>query len=426
MIPLLLLLGGAATAYIVYRARHVRNPRRRWRRFRAPGTAPLDGAACRRLEGVYRVTAGQDFVGGTMVLRWSYTVERGKLLHHLSFFSERDGTYFVCAGRSQGPHILLSGYWRKLTAAAAGTVRLEGLELPPHLDDGNLQLAGSCGTGNRRPRRLLQLERVAPLPQLPPFHIIAHRGGARNVDFLPVAENSLPMLLMAAQLGATGVEIDIRWTSDDVPVLAHDSFLAFDSVRTPFFAGFIRQQTLAELRRIRLRKGGRVPTLREALETVVYCTPLELVWLDIKEPHPLDEVVALQQEYQQRAAAIGRRVEILIGIAAKETREQFEQLPDYRQIPSLCELDPEAVRALGSVVWAPQYTGGPQPEAVAEMQQEGHRVFVWSLDHPMMIRFYMDQSPLDGLVSNAAPVVAHWWWTSAIGNREPSVVNRES
>ncbi|RYZ22447.1 MAG: glycerophosphodiester phosphodiesterase [Chitinophagaceae bacterium] len=414
MVPLLLLLGGAATAYIVYRARHVPNPKRRWRRFRAPGTVPLDAAACRRLEGIYRVTAGQDFLGATMVLRWSYTVEGGSLLHHLSFFSEKDGTYFVCAGRSQGARILLSGYWRKLSAAAAGIIRLEGLELPPQLGGANPQLAGHAGTGNRKPRRLVQLERIAPLPDLPPFHIIAHRGGARNVDFLPVAENSLAMLLMAARLGATGVEIDIRWTRDKVPVLAHDSFMAFDSVRTAFFAGFIHQHTLSELRRIRLRKGGQVPTLREALETIVYRTPLELVWLDIKEPQPLDEVVALQQEYQQRAVAIGRRVEILIGVSAKEMREQFERLPGYRETPSLCELEPEVARELSSDVWAPQYTGGPQPEAVAEMQHEGRRVYVWSLDHPMMIRFYMEQSPFDGLVTNAAPVVAHWWWTSPL------------
>jgi glycerophosphoryl diester phosphodiesterase len=418
MIPLLLLVGGAA-AYVVYRARHVPNPRRRWRRFRAAGTAALDVAEYQRLEGVYRVVAGRDFVGGTMVVRWSYSVEGGQKLHHLSFFSENDGTYFVCTARSAGPRILLLGYWRQLAAAVAGTVRLEGLLLPPHIDSGGLQLAGRWGKGNWKPRRMLHLERLSGFPELPPFHIIAHRGGARNVDFLPVAENSIAMLLMAARLGATGVEVDVHWTKDGVPVLAHDSFLAFDSVRTLFFAGYIRNHTLAQLRRFRLRKGGRIPTLQEALETIVYCTPLELVWLDIKEPKPLDEVRALQLEYMKRAAAIGRRMEILIGVCDKEVQARFESLPDHIELPSLCELEPEVARRMHANVWAPQYTSGPQPDTVMNMQEEGHRVFVWSLDHPMMIRYYMEQSPFDGLVTNAAPVAAHWWFTSRIGEQEP-------
>jgi glycerophosphoryl diester phosphodiesterase len=416
MIPLLLLIGSGAAAYMVYRARHVPNPRRRWRRFRAPGTVSLDEEGCRAIEGTYRVVAGREFVGSTMVVRWSYSVEGGQKLHHLSFFSEKDGTYFVCTARGTGPRILLLGYWRQLAAAAAGTVRLQGLILPPHIDGGSLQLAGRWGNGNWKPRRMLQLERISGLPELPSFHIIAHRGGARNVDFLPVAENSVAMLLMAARLGATGVEIDVHWTKDAVPVLAHDSFLAFDSVRTLFFAGYIRNYTLAKLRRFRLRKGGRIPTLREALETVLHRTPLELVWLDIKEPKPLDDIRALQQEYMQRAASMGRKLEILIGVCDKEVLARFEALPGYAGLPSLCEMEPEVARGMQAKVWAPQYTSGPQPETVFSMQADGHRVFVWSLDHPMMIRYYMEQSPFDGLVTNAAPVVSHWWWTTG-GNR---------
>ncbi|GAB4093684.1 glycerophosphodiester phosphodiesterase [Flaviaesturariibacter terrae] len=411
MIPLLLLAGGAA-AWIVYKARHVPVPRRRWRRFRAPGTRDLDAPACQALEGVYRVTAGSEFFGMTAVLKWSYTRNGEAVQQHLSFFCENDGAYLVCGARSEGPKALLHGYWRKLSASGTGIVRLE---------QRGERWVGFYGKRNQRPGNLFSLERIGPIPALPPFHIIAHRGGARNVDFLPVSENSLAMLLMAARLGATGVEIDIRWTKDEVPVLSHDSFLAFDSVKNSLFKGFIGDHTLAQLRRIRLRKGGQVPTLREALNAVLYRTPLEVVWLDIKEPHDLSEVYAMQQEYIAAAAAIDRRLEIFIGVPDKDVRSRFEALPGYRGIPSLCELGPEVADAISADVWAPQYTGGPQPEAVAAQQAQGRRVFVWSLDSPLMISYYLSRSAFDGLVTNAAPVVAHWWLTQA-GSKEAAPV----
>ncbi|RYY86011.1 MAG: glycerophosphodiester phosphodiesterase [Chitinophagaceae bacterium] len=415
MIPFLLLAGGI-TAWVVYKARHVPLPKRRWRRFRAPGTRDLDAASCQALEGIYRITAGSDFFGASAVIKWTYTRTGTNVQQHLSFFCAQDGAYFVCGARTNGNDLLLHGYWRKLSASGTGTVRLE---------QRGKKLNGFYGKRNQRPGLLFSLERLSDLPDLPSFHIIAHRGGARNVDFLPVSENSLAMLLMAARLGATGVEIDVRWTKDDVPVLAHDSFLAFDSVRTALFKGFIADHTLDELRKIRLRKGGQVPTLREALDAVLHRTPLQVVWLDIKEPRDLRDVRALQEEYLQEAARVGRHLEIYIGVPDKDIKAHFQALPDYQNIPSLCEMDPAVAEELGANVWAPQYTGGPQPEAVAAQQAQGRSVFTWSLDNLTMIRYFMSRSSFDGLVTNAAPVVAHWWWTSGIGNRQSATADKK-
>ncbi|TCZ72261.1 glycerophosphodiester phosphodiesterase [Flaviaesturariibacter aridisoli] len=420
MIPFLLLAGGVA-AWIAYKARHVPVPRRRWRRFRAPGTRDLDAPACQALEGIYRITAGSDFFGETAVLKWTYTRNGDTVQQHLSFFCAQDGAYLVCTARADANATLLHGYWRKLSASGTGTVRLE---------QRGKRWVGFYGKRNQRPGHLFSLERTGPLPASDTFQIIAHRGGARNVDFLPVSENSLAMLLMAARLGATGVEIDVRWTKDDVPVLAHDSFLAFDSVHNALFKGFIGDHTFAELRHIRLRKGGQVPSLREALEAVLYRTPLQVVWLDIKEPHDLAVVYDLQQEFLREAARIGRKLEVFIGIPDKDIRAKFEALPDPVSIPSLCELDPEVAESLQANVWAPQYTGGPQPDAVATQQAQGRRVFVWSLDSPLMIRYYLGRSPFDGLVTNAAPVVAHWWYTEGFQSMNlevpPAIDNHEA
>ncbi|WP_375485335.1 protein kinase [uncultured Jatrophihabitans sp.] len=49
-----------------------------------------------------------------------------------------------------------------------------------------------------------------------PLRVLAHRGGRENY-----AEESLPALVQAAKDGY-GVETDVRWTSDGVPVIVHD------------------------------------------------------------------------------------------------------------------------------------------------------------------------------------------------------------
>jgi glycerophosphoryl diester phosphodiesterase len=400
MLPYILLAGGVV-AWLYMKSRYVPEPRRRWKRFMDKAATPMQAMDCEKMQGIYLVREGSEFFGQKAVIRASYTMHNSAPVHHISIFFEKDSSFIVSEGRRFGDRFLLSGYWRKLTGSGTGVVRIE---------TNGSKLVGKYGHGSHSPKNFFVLDRVADLPVKRPFHLIAHRGGGRNVDFLPAAENSVGMLLMAARLGATGVEIDVRWTKDLVPVLSHDDFMAFDSVRTRFFAGFIGKHTLKELRRIRLRKGGRIPTLQEALEAVLYRTPLELVWLDIKEPHDLGEIAAMQAEYMQRAKEIGRKLEIFIGIPDDKVQMRYEELPALQEFPSLCEMSPEVARKLKSAIWAPQYTKGPQQEIVKNMQAAGFRVFVWSLDQTETIGYYLDRTPFDGVVSNAMPVAAYWWW----------------
>ncbi len=49
--------------------------------------------------------------------------------------------------------------------------------------------------------------------------IISHRGEHDNITIL---ENTLPAFDLAANAGVWGIECDIRWTKDLVPVISHD------------------------------------------------------------------------------------------------------------------------------------------------------------------------------------------------------------
>ncbi|SKC41591.1 glycerophosphodiester phosphodiesterase family protein [Krasilnikoviella flava] len=95
----------------------------------------------------------------------------------------------------------------------------------------------------------------------------AHRGQWRDAP-----ENSLPAIEAAFDDGAEIVELDVRLTSDGVPVLMHDETVD----RTTDGSGAVSSFTLAEIRELRLKEhlGGaqtaltdeRVPTLAEAME----------------------------------------------------------------------------------------------------------------------------------------------------------------
>jgi glycerophosphoryl diester phosphodiesterase len=99
---------------------------------------------------------------------------------------------------------------------------------------------------------------------------IAHRGASAYA-----AENSLEAIRVAAELGADIVEIDIRATADDVPVIIHDSSLK----RSHGVNGDVSNLTVNELRRITAAANPMV-SFDEAIKL---CRELGLgLYLDIK------------------------------------------------------------------------------------------------------------------------------------------------
>lgn len=109
-----------------------------------------------------------------------------------------------------------------------------------------------------------------PKPVAPPLvlpHIIGHRGAAALAP-----ENTLAGLRAAARHGARMVEVDVKLTADDVPVLLHD-----DTVdRTTDGTGPAATMRLCNLRKLDAGRwfdpafaGERVPTLAECLALAV-------------------------------------------------------------------------------------------------------------------------------------------------------------
>ena len=94
--------------------------------------------------------------------------------------------------------------------------------------------------------------------------VIAHRGVKMQAP-----ENTLAAIQKAIELGYDYVELDVRFTKDDVPVLMHDPTLD----RTTDCSGMLRDYTLEQLGECDAGisysekfAGERVPTLKQALK----------------------------------------------------------------------------------------------------------------------------------------------------------------
>lgn len=90
--------------------------------------------------------------------------------------------------------------------------------------------------------------------------LLGHRGVRGGV----VAENTLAAFQTAIDQGADGVELDVRLSGDGVVIVFHDSTLT----RVTGWAsnGNVEQLPLADIARVDLGKGHRIPRLAEVLE----------------------------------------------------------------------------------------------------------------------------------------------------------------
>ena len=392
-----------------------------WGEFDSASTQPLPHGAMKKMEGVYTVSEGSDIFGPLAVIKWSYTKIPGSdTVFHLSIFTENEVSYFITEGRKKDSAILLNGYWRKLSNTETGKVRLriEGSTGADHLfssepetSASQVVISGQFGEESNLPDKPLKLTYLRKLNTTTPYEVIAHRGGGRNADLLPASENSIEMLLLAARLGATGVEIDVRLTKDGIPVLYHDETLNERSVQKSGMLGPIENFTYQQLSSVvRLKRGGKIPTLKEGLQTILESTPIRFVWLDLKYKGSLQVVRDIQQEFVQKASNMGKPVEIVLGIPDEDVLNDFLQLPNYQNIPSLVELEvPKLVQANG-IIWAPMFTKGLQTEEVISVQGMGKRAFVWTVDGPNNVRKFMYEGRFNGILSNQPSIVAYYYY----------------
>ena len=152
-----------------------------------------------------------------------------------------------------------------------------------------LRASDPTGTLGRRPRALVAALAgvmaagpaacaLAPVPaagaSTPCPTAIAHRG---NAVYGGPAENSLGAFQSAFASGATWVETDVLFTSDNVPVLMHDSTVD----RTTTGTGAVSGMTAAQFSALTMNDGQQPPTLEQALD-LVRADPARRMVMEVK------------------------------------------------------------------------------------------------------------------------------------------------
>ena len=371
---------------------------------------PLQQASKMLMEGVYRVTAGSGMFGDYMIVKWNRT---GVL------FTNNNGKHFIMQAGYLDSLVFVQGYWRdgysdgtglctmKISKAEGGTSLVTG-----EGDQKIIMRGGYAEKDNKPPDQPLVLEYLRPFSDKVKngnFYILGHRGGGRTSDRLPVSENSIAMINFTEQLGTTGVEIDVRLTSDGVAFLYHDGDINTRLTQKGPLAGDISAYTWYQLSTfVRLIHGERIPTLEEVLTYVVDSTELRFVYLDMKSADAVPLTIELEKKALERAKEQGRDLKIVMGIPAQDIMDALMAYPGYQDVPSLNEMTVDDVRTVNSLVWAPRWTLGTQNDLVQQMHDEGRLAVCWTIDNPGWIQNYITEGLFDGLLTNYPYVVAYY------------------
>ena len=215
------------------------------------------------MEGVYSVSEGNDVFGDQVALKWSYVTSASPYLDTtftLSVFSGREACYFALQGGTLDSVFLFSGYWRKTTNTETGIAKFTILSSQgghllfqpnPVVQKGSITFTGEFGSGDGLPNMKVTFKYERPLykdkdPRQ--FEVIAHRGGGRTSDMLPVSENTVDMILFTPRLGSTALEIDVRLTKDNKLILYHDGELNSRLTQPTGLVGTVEEYTYAQLR----------------------------------------------------------------------------------------------------------------------------------------------------------------------------------
>jgi glycerophosphoryl diester phosphodiesterase len=166
--------------------------------------------------------------------------------------------------------------------------------------------------------------------------VIGHAGAAGVAP-----ANTLASVQACIDAGAHGMEIDVQLTSDDVPVLLHDTTLD----RTTNLTGPIREHSFAEVEAADAGGGESVPSLADVLALVagrlsVMCelkaTPgddaLDSLLTDRvadviadAEAAPWTAIQSCQREIVERSREVAPSIPVT-RISAPQTEDQVEQL----------------------------------------------------------------------------------------------------
>lgn len=225
---------------------------------------------------------------------------------------------------------------------------------------------------------------------------IAHRGASAVAP-----ENTLAAFEKAAQLGADGIELDVRLCADGVPVVIHDA--SVDA--TTDGSGRVAGMTLAELKQLDAGSwfgpafaGERIPTLAETVATIgdQLLLNIELKGEGLVDRGLVHAVVDLVEDHWLAERVL---VSSFNPLALRHVQEIAPQILTGMLYTIRARL------ALARLVSARPYTAmHPHVRTLDEghrnwIREHNHRIHVWTVDDSSEMRRLVEWG-VDGIMTN--------------------------
>lgn len=380
------------------------------------GTIPLPSDMRPYLIGIYSSESSTAGLGYRFVMKWNQ--------NKLTLFSNRNGNYAVMdvGVNLSDSSIKMAGYWRSPMNNEEGKLYLT-ITKQNGADDiiskkftvskligQNISIDGKTAEVELSFERFFSNKVLNNIK----FSIIAHRAGGRNSDNIPFAENSIELVKRASEMGASGVEIDIKLTKDNIPVVYHDDDINIRLTQKGPVVGNIEDFNFEFLRRyVRLVDGQTIPTLEEMLNTIIDSTDIRFVWLDNKGGNERFFSYTLPVMYKALLKARGRNNSILIlnGLPTEEIATEFSKVPNNKDRPNLCEISFARSKELNSAVYAPRWTLGTLDNEVAEAHALNMKVVCWTVDLSAVMKKYIQVGNFDGILTNYPSILAYEFYS---------------
>ena len=233
--------------------------------------------------------------------------------------------------------------------------------------------------------------------------VVAHRGASALYP-----ENTLRAFEGAIEAGADLVELDVRLTSDGVPVILHDLDVSITTDGT----GRVHELTLADIKRLDASKGrgerAEVPTLREALEVLSGRVGVNIEIKNLPEEpafdSPTEAVVEKTLSTLHEVAFSGPVVVCSFNwLSIERVREMEPSVPTG--FLTIAAIDPWAsltyVKARRHSFALPHVAAleSAGQEFVEAAHADGIRVGTWTVDDPGMIERLFEMG-VDALATN--------------------------
>ena len=362
----------------------------------------------------------------------------------LAFAILEPGCFTDPSSGSTTVQLVLEGYWRYLDDAepdssSTGLIRLfvqpsslaaavcAGQAPPPGI---TATLVGATGQGNAEPTAPLQVtyvqQRKSRLVEgRKSFFVGAHHGGCVTSDDCGISENTPETFVLASQLGADYLEVDVHLTADGIPVCFHTADLSATLVQGPYCFGGVADYTYAQLvANCRLKNGEIIPRLEDTLAYGLTNTDL-IVWLDMKTANAVLPTTQLLGTLAARLPAANVMNRVVIGLPSGDVLNAYVSAQQNGQLAPgqrcLVEQSAADVLSIPCIAWSPRYTRGPMASDVQNLQSNGKFVGYWTINDPTAVdAFLLDGKP-NGILTNNLGLVNQRW--EAIGILPPYAVS---